>query len=600
LASLAILLSAAPGAGVPAQNLESAIMPGRVSRGHAGLEADCGNCHVRFNRAAQPRLCLGCHDHRDIAADVRAKAGYHGRIAERECRSCHTEHKGREARIVALDEKKFDHDLSDFGLRGRHADLACARCHRAGTRHREAPGACVGCHRNDDRHKGALGAKCESCHDASGWKNPQFDHARTRFPLRLRHAKAGCADCHAGERYAGTARECVSCHRRDDAHKGHFGTRCESCHDEASWKTPLFAHDRDTRFALRGRHRIVKCESCHRAPLYRERTPSACHACHRDDDVHKGTLGAKCESCHVETGWKGSRFNHDRDTRFPLRERHRYAKCESCHRDAGFREKPSATCAGCHERDDRERGHEGRFGAKCETCHSERAWKAVNFDHDRDTPYRLRGGHRQAKCDACHRGALYEQKPSTRCMGCHERDDRHKGQLGGECGRCHTERSWREAPFDHDQSRFPLRGRHARIECRACHLSPAFKDAPTACAGCHARDDAHRQRLGPRCDDCHGVDTWKKWNFDHDQRTRFPLTGVHAGTKCVACHSRPVEGRLTLATGCLSCHRKDDIHFGTYGAQCDRCHVTSDWRRIVKRPPAAGGAATVAPGSRSR
>jgi hypothetical protein len=31
---------------------------------------------------------------------------------------------------------------------------------------------------------------------------------------------------------------------------------------------------------------------------------------------------------------------------------------------------------------------------------------------------------------------------------------------------------------------------------------------------------------------------------------------------------------------CVSCHNADDIHAGSFGKQCDRCHVTKDWRTI--------------------
>lgn len=589
LVCLAVVSLAAPGHGPRAQNLEGAIMPGKVIRGHAELEADCGKCHVRFDRSAQPRLCLDCHQHRDVAADIRARTGYHGRIKDGECRACHTEHKGRDARIVILDERKFDHARTDFVLRGKHAGVACASCHRAGARHRSAASDCVACHRKEDRHKGALGTKCEACHNESDWKEVRFDHAKTRFPLRHAHAGAKCLACHGAQRYTDTPRDCLACHRKDDAHKGHFGSRCETCHSEAAWKPAIFGHDRDTRFALRGRHRAAKCESCHRGMLYRDRVPGSCHACHRDDDAHKGALGAKCESCHSENGWKGTRFDHDRDTRFPLRARHRDAKCASCHQAAGYREKLPSTCVGCHERDDRDKGHLGRYGAKCESCHTERGWKAAIFDHDRDTGYTLRGRHLQTRCDACHRGALYVDRTETRCFACHQGDDRHKRQLGDRCERCHGERNWRETTFDHSESSFPLRGRHAGVECEKCHLTPAFKDANAECASCHVNDDAHRQRLGPRCGQCHDVQSWKKWIFDHDRRTGFRLDGAHARITCRACHTQPVRDRPTLPSDCLSCHRKDDTHFGTFGRQCESCHTNANWRQIVKRAPAPPG-----------
>ena len=112
-----------------AQSLEGALMPGPVIAGHAKLEADCGNCHVRFDRAAQDRLCMDCH--KPVAADVRAKRGHHGRIDATTCRRCHTDHKGREMRIAAFDERTFDHAKTDFVLGGAHAKVVCkARCLR--------------------------------------------------------------------------------------------------------------------------------------------------------------------------------------------------------------------------------------------------------------------------------------------------------------------------------------------------------------------------------------------------------------------------------------------------------------------------------------
>jgi len=217
-----------------AQSLESAIMPGEVARAHIKEESDCKHCHVRFDRAAQPGLCLDCH--KKVAADVRAKTGYHGRLEPRECRACHTEHKGRAANIVKLDEQTFDHAKTDFALRGKHRDAKCAECHRPKAKHRDAPSTCVNCHRKDDKHKDTLGPKCESCHDESNWQEARFDHAKTHFPLLLRHAKVKCVDCHADAQHlANTARECVSCHRKDDKHKGTLNPKCEHCHNEGRW-----------------------------------------------------------------------------------------------------------------------------------------------------------------------------------------------------------------------------------------------------------------------------------------------------------------------------------------------------------------------------
>ena len=433
-----------------AQSLESAVMPGSVIQGHADLEGACQNCHIRFDRAAQRKLCLDCH--KPVAADVNAGIGYHGRIKERECRACHTDHRGRGARIVKLDETKFDHAQTDFALRGKHRGRTCASCHRAKAKFSQAPSDCVSCHRKEDKHKNGLGPKCENCHNESSWKEARFDHARTKFPLRLSHADPTlkCTDCHLDNKFVDTPRECVSCHRQDDlkdGHKGHFGARCESCHNEGEWKASIFRHDRDTHFSLLDRHRIAKCGSCHRAPLYKEKTPTRCVACHRVDDNekgHRGSLGDKCDKCHNAKGWKGTSFEHDRDTKFPLREKHKIARCDSCHKDAGMREKLPQKCAACHERDDREKGHKGNYGDKCESCHNEKSFKPSIFDHGRDTSFALAGKHVKQKCATCHRAPLYRTKTETRCYACHEKEDVHFGSFDLQCDKCHVADDWRK------------------------------------------------------------------------------------------------------------------------------------------------------------
>jgi hypothetical protein len=35
-------------------------------------------------------------------------------------------------------------------------------------------------------------------------------------------------------------------------------------------------------------------------------------------------------------------------------------------------------------------------------------------------------------------------KLSGGCVGCHTKDDRHRGGFGRDCGRCHRDTSWQE------------------------------------------------------------------------------------------------------------------------------------------------------------
>lgn len=575
--ALAALLTLCAGA-AGAQSLEGVLMPGAVIEGHAKYESDCRKCHIPFNRAAQDGLCLDCH--KEVAADVRQKGGFHGRLKPQPCRTCHTEHKGRTVNIAPLDERSFDHRQTDFVLRGAHAapKVKCQSCHVAKKKHREAPGQCDGCHRKDDVHKGSLGAACADCHTDNNWKEARFDHDKTHFPLRGKHAPAKCESCHKNNRFKETPTACNACHAKDDKHKGRFGEKCETCHVDRDWTTLRFDHDTDTRYPLRGRHRGLKCETCHAGHLYRDKLQTACIACHRKNDKHEGTLGTACGDCHTERNWKEARFDHGK-TRFPLRGKHDTIDCKACHKTAVFRDAPTA-CVACHRKDDK---HKGTLGEACGDCHTERNWKESKFDHAR-TRFPLLGKHVTTKCEECHRDPDFKRTPSE-CFACHKKDDAHEGQEGERCGDCHGAETWKKAKFDHGRARFPLTGKHLVVECKKCHATPRYKDAKSECIACHDGDDArtHKRRLGPDCASCHNARDWKIWDFNHDRKTRFLLDGAHAKLACYACHKLPVEKNASLSMTCVNCHASDDVHEGTYGRQCERCHVSASFRQIRQR-----------------
>ena len=658
---------------VMAESVESAVMPGKVIEGHAKYEQECEKCHKRFDKDAQNGLCLDCH--KETAADVRSQKGYHGRLKEKVCRECHTDHKGRNAKIVVFNKSLFKHDETGFVLEDKHSSAKCEGCHKPKTKYRETPSKCDACHRKDDVHKGKLGTDCGKCHDAKDWKKSSFDHEKSDFRLiGGKHADVACKKCHTNKEYKGAAKECVGCHRKNDqdkGHKGRYGTKCESCHTDKDWKEIRFNHDRDTHFDLRGKHQPVKCDDCHlpsKGDLYKQKLPVTCVSCHRKDDQakgHQGSLGEKCESCHNDKSWKSSNFDHDKDTKYPLKGKHRDAKCETCHKGgvtgSAARKKLESTCVGCHRKDDQEKGHKGNYGSKCESCHTEKDWKALTFDHTRDTRYILKDKHQQTACKACHppekalygqkleatcischrkvdqekahKGdygskcescntekdwkkltfdhtrdtryilkdkhqqtpckachppgkPLYGQKLETTCISCHRKDDLHKGQLGLKCETCHKETRWQDAPYDHAKARFVLTGSHVKLECKKCHETPAFRDTKSTCAGCHQKDDVHKKQLGPKCDDCHNTRTWKSWNFDHDRRTKYKLDGAHLKTGCLDCHRTPVEKTFNVPLTCAGCHSNKDVHDGGFGQQCERCHVTEDFTKL--KPGAAG------------
>lgn len=583
--------------GAHAQLMESALMPGKVIEGHAKVEQECNKCHVRFNKAAQAGLCKECH--KEVAQDIQLRIGYHGRLKELDCRTCHSDHRGRDAAIALFDKDTFNHAQTDFALRDKHKEAKCGSCHKGGKeKYRSASSECNSCHKKDDVHKGKLGEKCATCHGEKNWKGDGFDHERTKFPLAGgKHAEVKCKECHLDRGYKNAPRECHGCHRKDDqekGHKGNYGAKCESCHNDKGWKELRFNHDSDTRYALRGKHRNAKCNTCHLAdkgPIYQAKLPSKCVACHNKDDQdkgHRGGLGDKCESCHNEKGWKTASFDHDKDTKYPLRDKHKTAKCETCHKGGVAVTKTMLKlendCVACHRKDDQEKGHKGRYGAKCEACHNEKGWQGSVFDHGRDTTYPLRDKHRQTKCDACHlpeKGPVYQKrKLETLCIACHKKDDKHRNQLGDKCESCHKEKEWKDAPYDHARARFQLSGMHVKSDCRKCHNSPAFRDAPSTCLACHEKEDVHKKRLGGKCETCHNARSWKSWDYNHDLNTQFKLDGGHKRIACVACHRGPVETKFTTPKLCGACHIKDDVHNRGLGVECERCHTSNNFREL--------------------
>lgn len=291
--------------------------------------------------------------------------------------------------------------------------------------------------------------------------------------------------------------------------------------------------------------------------------------------------------------------------------------CLSCHR-AGKGVDP-ALCFSCHgalaDRVASDRGlHADPAFARCERCHSEHNGEQFElvhfpegqdrFDHQR-TGWRLEGAHARVACRQCHTAervapAVRRREPqldpsrtflglATTCASCHA--DPHEGTMkAGSCADCHSQTSWREPRgIDHDATRFPLTGAHARTACADCHRPPTgqertlvfgqFSGRPLpTCASCHA--DPHRGRLGADCASCHGTDSFDGRlrgggppGFDHD-RTGWPLAGRHRAVACQSCHSGGL--RIAAADRCETCHRDPHLgqlrRTGTGPTSCVSCH----------------------------
>lgn len=142
------------------------------------------------------------------------------------------------------------------------------------------------------------------------------------------------------------------------------------------------------------------------------------------------------------------------------------------------------------------------------------------------------------------------------------------------------------ASFSHDQTGFPLDGRHATTNCRDCHETLVFDAAPSDCVACHT--DIHQRTVGNDCNRCHTADNWlvddvQGIHFDNG----FPLNGVHTNVSCVACHISETTLRFDRrGNDCISCHAADfqatmspnHVEAG-FSMECTTCHdvFTPGW-----------------------
>ncbi|MFO0581188.1 MAG: hypothetical protein U0229_02855 [Anaeromyxobacter sp.] len=572
--------------------------------------------------------CTDCH-----------KDPHQGRFGER-CSSCHTVADWKKLSGAAA-ERAF-HDKTRYPLRGEHVEVKCTACHgpfpgQKAVFKNMAFGRCSDCH--FDAHEGQLarlalagplpanatleggrkgkkgkaqpviasappvaGPDCEACHTVNGFLPVKFDvadHAKLEYRLEGAHRAVACALCHPKD---------PRLERRvPEAMKKELARR----------KRPLKVSQ-----ALLAIPKAGDCRTCHRDPhggQFDARLTAAATV---------AGAGTGCAACHVLESFKKVRFDHNKESRFPLDGKHTNAACGSCHKtgpDGAIKYKPlPLTCAGCHPDI-----HQGQLAVKgqtdCSRCHVSAGWKDQNlkFRHTAQfSRFVLDGKHEKVDCAKCH-GLVKVAGVETRrykpvpvaCQACH--DDFHKGAFRGfslpasmqapgaaapapagkgarpppapdlsvrtaradaapastetVCASCHSTASWQAQGFDHARTGFPLEGAHQRAACGGCHVDRTFKaPVPRACAACHA--DVHAGRLGGRCERCHDATSWRATRFDADahRRSDFPLTGKHAFTACDQCHANRRDLGFTRATReCLGCHQAEFDRAKAGGALVD-------------------------------
>lgn len=577
----------------------------------------CSACHLKRLRSGRTSYtglspkCASCH------------GGVHGftrRDFKEGCELCHPAGLARKPAPSAL---PFNHATqAGLALEGKHATVACTACHKGARMAKPAqPRTCASCHKSP-HGRGLPRDKCAECHlTAQPFKESKFDHNSTGYPLVGAHRTPNCKACHKSPGRK-PSKACASCHQ--DPHRKRFEKKtCVDCHQAGGIKRTSFDHTKLTKFPLTGRHETLPCRSCHRgaSPQVFERFASTeCGACHAHAKAHQGQFAdKKCLDCHREGGSKALKFDHNRDARFRLEERHRQVanegKCSLCHPDGRFRT-GKGKCIDCHAKHDQ---HKGKLGADCARCHTP-SKGATKFKHEQMTGFVREGKHAALACAFCHRAPPGPEGPpkvgwttgiaapkvdklfpvmGKTCSECHF--DPHRGERGNQCRACHKATTFKDATgADHDTGMFRLTGRHDVVECVRCHADgQRLAGTGDMCANCHDEDDTHRGALGPACGDCHRQNEWTPSSFSHTM-TGMPLRGAHLLASCDGCHA--LGNYFSVPSECASCHAavaatvSSPIHTAELD-DCEACHSETTFapaRRYHPTFPLLGQHATAA------
>ncbi len=412
----------------------------------AHINVDCIECHPMTTRNGEEfqqftdipfNDCVECHD------------TPHGNMAG-SCIQCHTEN----TFVEFVGQKLFNHDITEFELRGSHNSVSCFECHdqslsaeeifldKAGIEEND----CKACH--EDVHEGRFGDDCKKCHSEESWfalnNMDLFDHSMTDYPLEGLHVNVDCKECHINEKYGDPIdfANCYNCH--EDYHNGEFvedgvTPDCNECHtleNDFSYTTFGLTEHQESEFPLEGAHIATPCFACHVSEEHWNFRDIGinCIDCH--EDVHDGKITASfypekdCTACHNSDSWTVIDFDHD-VTDWPLTGEHVSVSCRECHYDTQADAEVQIfadlgqDCITCHEN-----VHDDQFAidgvTDCMRCHITESWEPLNFDHDL-TDFPLDGQHIDVECRACHKEEVIEngrvkviyQIESFRCIDCH-------------------------------------------------------------------------------------------------------------------------------------------------------------------------------------
>ncbi|MGB7845591.1 MAG: hypothetical protein WBL63_08255 [Candidatus Acidiferrum sp.] len=481
---------------------------------------------------------------------------------------------------------------------------------------------------------GPLTIPCENCHTAAGWRPiravPEFDHNKTKYPLRGMHEKVECVACHVKPVFTNVGKNCADCHA--DVHRRQMGSNCEQCHTVNGWNIAVQqVKDHQNRFPLLGAHAAVQCEECHKqaATGIFLGLSTQCDSCHLKDwqrttnpphpNAGPAFASALCQGCHNFDSWLGAKFDHS-TTGFLLTNGHANLACTACHINNNYNLQIAPTAcgtSGCHLSTWQQTNNPVHStagptfaAANCYNCHTSTvSWTLVTFNHA-STGFPLTNGHANVPCASCHTNNNYTLTTApTDCgnSGCHlttwQTTNNPVHATAGasfaatNCSQCHDTIAWTDlTSFNHSVTGFALTGAHISpnpTPCASCHVNNNYTLTiqPTDCgnSSCHLTQWNSTQTMGgtvpnhitagfpiAQCSTCHNTTSWASATFNHST-TGFPLTGSHqmapAGkvTDCAQCH---INNNYTLSIQPTDCGNSG-CHLTTWQTTNNPVHSTA-------------------------
>lgn len=167
--------------------------------------------------------CFRCHDNYHRASS--------GKTLANSCSVCHTiPERGPLSPLGAAPSAQKE-PWHPWQLKGKHGQVLCNLCHRAGYR---PPARCISCHGFSESDP-MMSAPCDTCHRKEGEVKPLVRCASCHETLGGLHKTGGhgaveCAVCHAPHAWKVNRREtCLPCH---EDRKNHYPPAfCGDCHE---------------------------------------------------------------------------------------------------------------------------------------------------------------------------------------------------------------------------------------------------------------------------------------------------------------------------------------------------------------------------------